>query len=399
MRSQRLRGVRTDGRKPRQAGVGCLGRGGDPRRAAWQVELAQHDLVRAEEKLRRCLVARGLRARVLVGNGSADQRTEENEPESPANTVEHRARLWVCRLIQTKEGSIRRLTIAALSSKDQHLTQDGHSPRPLSAVNRPEIRGSSGNTGVLQDVRQSGTTKHLISFATRNQMQTAAGLINNQTDKIIIAIFIGPAAAGAYELANRVAAAARSVGMYTMSAMVPTLTVELRQAPRESWGKLYERLTAVTTALAVPALLLAAALAPILFGAWLGYTPKNSVLVLAALSVAYIAIATTGVGFSFAYAGGFPGLPAIAAAVTAVANIVLTAGLAPVFGIWGVLAGTALAFTLGALSCRCWLVHRRLAMPLVHYWRAALPSLGPAVALAVPVLICSLIAGSTARVL
>lgn len=240
------------------------------------------------------------------------------------------------------------------------------------------------------------TTKHLISFAVRNQMQTAASLINNQTDKIVIAIFIGPAAAGAYELANRVAAAARSVGVYTVSAMVPTLTVELRHAKRQTWARTYERLTASTTALAVPVLLLTAALAPVLLGGWLGSAPPHSAFILAALCIAYVVSTTTGVGFSFAYAGGFPGIPARAAAVTALANVVLTAALAPVFGVWGVLTGTAVAFTVGAFL-QVILVHRRLDMPLSNYWRAVLPTVGRAAALSVPVFMCSILLDDMSR--
>ncbi len=184
----------------------------------------------------------------------------------------------------------------------------------------------------------------------------------------MIAIFVGPAAAGAYELANRIAAAARSVGVYTFSAMVPTLTVELRQTGRAAWANTYARLTACTTALGVPVLCLTAALAPILIGAWLGDAPQHSAFVLAALSLAYVLSTTTGVGFSFAYAAGFPGLPAVSAVVTAAANVVSTAALAPAFGIWGVLTGTVIAFSAGALL-QVLLVHRRLQMPLVLYWR------------------------------
>ena len=52
---------------------------------------------------------------------------------------------------------------------------------------RPE-----GRSGAPYRRPTLATTKHLISFAVRNQMQAAASLINNQTDKIVIAIFIGP---------------------------------------------------------------------------------------------------------------------------------------------------------------------------------------------------------------
>lgn len=240
------------------------------------------------------------------------------------------------------------------------------------------------------------TSKTLISFSVKNQAQTAATLVNTQTDKLIIALFIGPAAAGAYELANRVAAAARSIGVYTGSAMVPTLTAELRGATPATWADTYERLTRRTTAIAVPILVLTAALAPLILGAWLGRDPSHSAFVIAALSLGYIVNTTTGVGFAVCYAAGYPGIPAKSAVTMAIANIVLTVSLAPLFGIWGVLSGTALAFT-GGSFVQVWLLHKRLAIPLARYWRATLPTERLAAVLAAPVVACSVLLNDTGR--
>jgi O-antigen/teichoic acid export membrane protein len=242
------------------------------------------------------------------------------------------------------------------------------------------------------------TIRHLVGFSLRNQMQTAATLVNDQTDKIIIAIFIGPAAAGAYELANRVAAAARAVGVYSVSALVPTLTAELRNADRRTWMDTYETLTRTTTALAVPLLLMTASLAPLILGAWLGHVPRNSSLVIVALCLGYVVNTTTGVGYSVAYARGFPGIPAQSAVVMAVANLILTAALAPILGIWGVLSGTALAFSAGAFL-QVLLLHRRLDMPLSRYWRATLPTIILSALLALPMVACSIAFFDSSRAL
>ena len=82
--------------------------------------------------------------------------------------------------------------------------------------------------------------------------------------------------------------------------------------------------------------------------------------------------------------------------MTALANVVLTAALAPVFGVWGVLTGTAVAFTVGAFL-QVILVHRRLDMPLSNYWRAVLPTVGRAAALSVPVFMCSILLDDMSR--
>ena len=245
---------------------------------------------------------------------------------------------------------------------------------------------------------KAATIRNVTGFSLQNQMQTAATLVNDQTDKIIIAIFICPSAAGAYELANRVAAAARAIGVYSVSALVPTLTAELRNADRRTWLDTYETLTRTTTALAVPLLFLTAALAPLILGAWLGHVPPNSALIIAALSLGYIVNTTTGVGYSVAYARGYPGIPAQAAVVMAVANLVLTAALAPVFGIWGVLSGTAVAYSAGAFL-QVLLLHRRLDMPLVRYWRATAPTLLLSALLAAPMAVCSILFADGSRAL
>jgi O-antigen/teichoic acid export membrane protein len=236
----------------------------------------------------------------------------------------------------------------------------------------------------------------LLSFSLRNQMQTAASLINVQTDKIIIAVFIGPAAAGAYELGNRVAAAARSIGVYTVSALTPTLTAELRNETSQTIAGVYQRLTEKTTAISVPILAVVASLSPVILDAWLGYIPHDAAVVLAALCVGYVVNTTTGVGFSVAYAKGYPGIPARAGVVMATANIVLTVALAPLFGLWGVLVGTALAFTGGAYL-QVVLLHRKLEFPIATYWRATLPTYQRCLALSIPLVLVSVLVTGTPR--
>lgn len=240
------------------------------------------------------------------------------------------------------------------------------------------------------------TIKQLTSFSVKNQMQTAASLVNNQTDKIIIALFIGPAAAGAYELANRVAMAAKSIGTYTVSAMIPTLTAASREQDEGSVRRLYVRWTQRSTALSIPILFLVAALGPLVLGAWLGYVPRNSAFILAALSLGYVTITTTGVGFALAYAYGFPGLPAKSAIAMAIGNIILTVALAPEFGVWGVLSGTAVAFTAGGLY-QVFLLHRKLDMPFVLYWDAIRSTLALVVVLSIPVGVAAVLLASSDR--
>jgi O-antigen/teichoic acid export membrane protein len=237
------------------------------------------------------------------------------------------------------------------------------------------------------------TLRQVLGYSVKNQALTASSLINFQTDKIVIALFIGPAVAGAYELANRVAAAARSVGVLVVGAMVPTMTSDAVRKSAHELAETYLRWTGRTAVLGIPALIFVAAMPQAILHSWLGPVPVHAVVVLAVLAAGYVINATTGVGYTLAYAMGHPGIPAKAALYTAAGNLVATIALAPLLGLWGVLIGTAAAFTCGALY-QVWLVHARYVIPLRGYGSAISGPIALALALVtIPILTQLLVAG------
>jgi O-antigen/teichoic acid export membrane protein len=243
--------------------------------------------------------------------------------------------------------------------------------------------------------------KRLLGFtgySLKYQVVSFAFLLNYQTDKIVIAFSVGPSAAGAYELGNRVAAAARQIGVYPTTALLPTMTADFARGGIDAIRWRYARLTEITVTFAFPPLFLAAALAPLLLGAWLSNVPPDTTAVLAALSIGYVANASSGVSYVFAASASDPGLPARAGAVTALANLLLTAALAPIFGLWGVLAGTVLALTVGAFL-QIFAVHRRFALPLQDYWRAVVPPVRVCLLLSLPAAIVGYSSALTGRTL
>jgi O-antigen/teichoic acid export membrane protein len=226
--------------------------------------------------------------------------------------------------------------------------------------------------------------RSFLAFSINTQLVRISNLVNYQTDKVVIAFTVGPAAAGAYELANRVAIAVRQAGIYVSSAVHIELTAMLRQFGFERVKARYARLTEVTATLSFPPVLLTIATAPLLLTAWLAHAPPNSGAVLVALSTAYLLAVSTGVGYAVAVAAGAPGVVAKASVGASLANIVLTASLAPLFGIWGVLAGTVVALSAGAIA-QMLMVHRRFSLPTSLYVGAIAPALRIYVALAIPV--------------
>jgi O-antigen/teichoic acid export membrane protein len=228
------------------------------------------------------------------------------------------------------------------------------------------------------------TMSRFLRFSGNTQLVGWADVINYQTDKVVIALAVGPSAAGAYELANRVATAARQVGVYSLSALLPTLSADLARSGMDSIRRRYRRLLTVTVSIGFPPLLLVAAMAPLLLRGWLSHVPRDAAAVLAALSIAYIANVSSGVSYVVGMAAGAPQTAARTAAGTAILNLALTAALAPVFGLWGVLAGTVVALSTGALA-QVVLVHRKFSLSLLDYREAVLPTLAAGTLLAVPI--------------
>lgn len=244
------------------------------------------------------------------------------------------------------------------------------------------VLGAEGRFPISRPRR--GRMREFLSYSVKTQLAWAMELINYQSDKIVIAISIGPATAGSYELANRVAAAARVIGIFPSTALLPTLTADLARHGMDYLRGAYERLTAIIVSASFPLIWLVAALAPLLLTAWLGRVPVHADAVLPALCIAYLAGVSSDVAKVVASAAGDPSPVARTAVGTAAVNLVVTVALAPIFGLWGVLAGTVVALTGGALI-QVRLVHRRFSLPRRAYARAVLPTLRPCVLLAAPV--------------
>jgi O-antigen/teichoic acid export membrane protein len=233
-----------------------------------------------------------------------------------------------------------------------------------------------------------GRAKEFLSFSIKTQLGWGMELVNYQSDKIVIALSVGPAAAGSYELANRVAAAVRQIGVFPMTALLPTLTASHRERGLEHLRSVYRRLTEIVVSVSFPLVWLVAASAPLLLGAWLGHVPARAEAILPALCLAYLGTISSGVASVVASAAGDPGPVAKASVITAVANIAITATLAPIFGLWGVLAGTVVALSCGALF-QVEMVKRRFSLRSGEHARAVLPTLRLCFVLAAPVFVVS----------
>ena len=188
----------------------------------------------------------------------------------------------------------------------------------------------------------------VLGFSLKSQVAWLGDLVNNQTDKLIIAVLIDVRAAGAYEIANRVVVALKAVAIMSISALTAASTAMIATEGRGGIADFYRRYTPRAMSVALPMLFFAIVCSPALMTAWLDDVPPNAVLVVVVLTLANAVSLTTEVAKVITMGDGRAGEVARVAVIVVILNIVLTIVLAPLFGILGVVGGTALAIAGGS---------------------------------------------------
>jgi O-antigen/teichoic acid export membrane protein len=188
-----------------------------------------------------------------------------------------------------------------------------------------------------------GRAREIVSFGVKSQTVTLAQLVNVQTDKLIIAAMLGPRTAGAYEIGNRIVQGVVSLGLLTLSALIPTATADLVKRGKQVIAEYFSRYTVRSLAIALPMFGAICVSAPYLLVAWLGEIPPDAVQIIVLLSVAFSVSMATGVAMTLTMSDGRPGLVAQTAILVVTLNIAGTLVAAPLFGLWGVLIATVAA--------------------------------------------------------
>jgi O-antigen/teichoic acid export membrane protein len=183
----------------------------------------------------------------------------------------------------------------------------------------------------------------IVGFGVKSQLVVLADLVNVQTDKLIIAAILGPKTAGAYEIGNRVVQGVLSLGILTLSSMIPTATADLVKRGRQVIAEYVERYTVRSLAISFPLFGAVCISAPYLLVAWLGEVPPDAVSIIVLLSLAFAVNLVTGVAMTLIVADGHPGVVAQTAGLLVALNLGSTLVAAPIFGFWGVLVATVVA--------------------------------------------------------
>lgn len=236
--------------------------------------------------------------------------------------------------------------------------------------------------------------KEMLAYGIKTQAHFVSFLVNVQTDKVIVALVVDVRAAGAFELAARVVTAVKGIGYLSVSALTTTATAEITASGREVIRPMYRRYTKLASSVSFPVFVVTCLTAPALMVAWLGDVPSQTVLIVVLLSLAWFVNVANEVGMNLAAADGRPGAMAANTAVMAALHIVFAAALAPVFGIWGVVAG-AVASILIASVLFVQRFHRYYRLPISDFTSAAGPPAAVSLLIALPLAAVYLLTGLT----
>lgn len=234
--------------------------------------------------------------------------------------------------------------------------------------------------------------KTIIGFGVKSQLVTVADLVNVQTDKLIIAAILGPRTAGAYEIGNRVVQGVLSLGLLTVSAMIPTATADLVKRGRQVISEYVGRYTVRSVSIAFLLFGSVCVSAPYLLEAWLGKVPPDAVAIIGVLSFSFAVNLTTGVPMTLLVADGHPGMVAQTAVLLVALNLGATLAAAPVFGFWGVLLATVAA---QIITSTIFVIrfHRRYGLGFGPFLEAVAKPAAVTLGLAVPFVLWYLVDG------
>ena len=238
--------------------------------------------------------------------------------------------------------------------------------------------------------------REVFGYGLKSQAGNAGDILQLQSGKLIAGILIGPAAAGIYDLASKLALGAQAFAAAAGSALVPHLTRNFVAGGFERILADYERLTRRSTAAVIFIPFVLAATACSIVPLWLNGSQRQVVWLLLALLPGIAINASTVACSSTASAVGRPGILAQVSVLAGIFLVIIAVASGLIFGFVGIGIAFALGFPLSMLVGVCYM-QKRLDIPQRLYFRSVSgPFLIAVVATAVALPI-GLIAGPNSR--
>ncbi len=202
--------------------------------------------------------------------------------------------------------------------------------------------------------------KSLLAFGGWIQINRLSNQINNETDRILIGLYVNASAAGVYQLGNKLAQLSRRFPLNFSSALLPVFSVW--EAQRESQDLIRAHYVDASRYLALATFYLAgllAATSSLMMYFWLGHRYPTFFLIVGLLLITYSVNNLTGISTTYLRGVGRPRLESYYAIVGSVLKLGLSLALAPEYGLLGILLGTVIGTVLGSLYF-LWLFFRVL---------------------------------------
>jgi O-antigen/teichoic acid export membrane protein len=200
---------------------------------------------------------------------------------------------------------------------------------------------------VLNPMRFNRTeARKMFGYSLRLYITQAAVMVHSQVEKVFLAMLVGVAPAGWYDIASDIAVKVRSAIGFLLAPVLPAAS-ELHALGDESRMKeLYYRAHKYLAFLGVPAVCYVAMISHGFVELWIG--PKLTLIAvpLSILLAANFVSLATGPGFFILAGKGDMGLGMQCAMLGIIANVVLSLGLIYRFGFAGAVFGTAASLIL-----------------------------------------------------
>jgi O-antigen/teichoic acid export membrane protein len=205
--------------------------------------------------------------------------------------------------------------------------------------------------------------RKMFGYSLQLYITQAAVVVHNQVEKVFLAVLVGVAPVGWYDIASDTALKIRGSIGFILGPVLPAAS-ELHALGDESrMRELYYRSHKYLALCGIPTVCFVVAISGRFIELWLGPSMKMIAIPLSVLLIANFVNLATGPGF-FIFAGSGYMKPGIHSAVLGLAlNVVLSLGLIYRFGFPGAVIGTSLSLILA--SCYfLWVFHRRTGYPV-----------------------------------
>jgi O-antigen/teichoic acid export membrane protein len=206
----------------------------------------------------------------------------------------------------------------------------------------------------------------MIKFGGWLQGTRVMGLISQESDAVVIGSFLNVALVGLYDVGKRIALLIRMLPMTLLAPLLPTAAGIHAQGDEKRLARTILQASRLVGLIAIAAGGFVLATAPLIVTVWLGRQYPDVATIASVMVVAYVMNCLVGVGTTIVSAIGQPHYETKYAVISVALNIAATVSLAPIFGLYGILAGTLVGIVIST-AYFLWRFHQVMGLPLRRY--------------------------------